>query len=140
MLLSINSKTIILEKAATLVEIIIVVVIIAILSAIALPNFNKSKENGYNREANLTLKLIQDAERFYYIEHDNYTICDDNSAVIANLKLNIPTDSTRYWDYKVTVSSGNFTAKAHRLGDDGRTYCIDASADDPYSDPGRCVW
>ncbi len=116
-------------------EILIVVLIIATIAAIALPSFTKSKESSLDKEANLTLSLIQDAEQFYHIEHDKYLACTNISEINNNLKLYIPTPGN--WNYTVvSTDDHNFTAKAHRLGSDSRTYCINQSADNST----LCAW
>ncbi len=122
----------------TLLELMVVVLIIGILVATALPSFTKSKESSLNKEANLTLKLIQAAERVYYIENDIYTTCNATVDVNRELKLYIPNSNSRNWDYKVSAASSNFTAKAKRQADDGRAFCINQSSDDPYST--GCTW
>jgi len=132
-----------MKKAVTLLEIIVVVLIIGIIAAVFLPTFTKSKEDSLGREANLTLKLIQDAEQFYQIEHETYT--DFVSTADANtiLKLYIPAGSSANWEYKVAgATTSTFIAKAHRLNTTdpayNRTYCINQSNNDSYST--GCTW
>jgi len=140
-LLSVNPNPA-MKKAFTMFEILIVVLIVGIITAIALPNFMRSKESSLGEEANLTLKLIQDAEQFYHIEHDAYINSTNISDINSKLKLYIPTSESRSWDYKIiTPDAHNFTAKANRLTSNPdyiRTYCINQSADEPYSD--SCSW
>jgi len=130
-----------MKKAFTMLEMIVVVIIIAILAAVALPALTKSKENALGREANLTLKLLQDAEQFYQIEYNTYLNFANASDANTKLKLYIPASSSANWDYKVPdATNTTFTAKAQRVGvgSDGRTYCINQSSNDTYST--GCTW
>jgi len=110
---------------------LIVVVIISIIAAIALPNYGRMKEESLGKEANLTLKLIQDAEQFYHIEHGAYLTCNDAEDINRDLKLYIPTNSSN-WNYTVTATTDDtFVAKAQRSGGNA-TYCINQFSNDTY--------
>ena len=122
---------VIIKKAFTLMEIMIVIAIIGILVAISLPNYGKMKDASLGKEANLTLKLIQDAEQFYHIEHEAYLSCSNSTAINSGLKLYIPTGSPN-WNYTVSVNGDTFVAMAQRSGGN-TTYCINQSSEDTYA-------
>ena len=109
----------------------VVILAISIMASLALPSFTVSKEMSLNKEANMTLKLIQSAERIYRIENDYYANCSSISSINTNLRLYIPTSANRNWNYSVSVSGSNFTASATRLGGNNRTYTINKTAEDP---------
>jgi len=56
------------KKGFTLVEIMVVVVIIGILTAIAWPRYVKTAEKARISEARSILGALKDAEMVYYIE------------------------------------------------------------------------
>ncbi|MDD5155342.1 MAG: hypothetical protein PHF11_02520 [Candidatus Omnitrophica bacterium] len=102
-------------KGMSLMEILAIIIIIAILAAIALPNFTPIREKVLDKEASASLKLIQAAEKIYRLETDFYypypgtTPAPDNSAINQNLKLSLPTGDDKKWDYtvKVPTSTGD---------------------------------
>jgi len=93
-----------------MIEVIIVVIIVAILSALALPAFQKTIKKSREKLAISNLKLIVNAEKLYRARYDSYVACEDLDAVNNNLTLDI---EGKYFDYKVTTSGKyNFTASA----------------------------
>ncbi len=60
-----------LRKGFTLIELLIVVVIIGILAAIAIPKFSKTREKAYFSAMKSDLKNLQAAEEIYY-SSNNY--------------------------------------------------------------------
>ena len=57
----------------TIVELVVVVVIISILSALALPQYIKTVERSRQSEAMTNLSAIRGAQMRYYLEYANYT-------------------------------------------------------------------
>ena len=98
------------KKAFTLVEILVVIIIVGILAALALPGYNRTKELTLDREAKSILALIQGAEKIYRMETGDYY----TSAVIAdvntNLKVYLPTTAAS-WDYTVTNTQSTASRK-----------------------------
>ncbi len=59
------------EKGFTLIELMIVIAIIGILAAIAIPQFTSYRQKGYNTKAKAELKSAYTACQAYFSEHPN---------------------------------------------------------------------
>lgn len=68
------------KRAFTLVEIMIVVLIIGILMAIAIPNFVRARENGQQKTCMANLRTIEQAKEIYTYTNSLH----DGDAVDAN--------------------------------------------------------
>ena len=66
MLQKLNKKN---EKGFTLIELMIVIAIIGILAAIAIPNFITYRKRAYNSAANADCKNIYTAAQAYYTDY-----------------------------------------------------------------------
>jgi len=105
------------KKSFTLIEIIIVIVIVGILSAIALPNFGIMREKQLDKEAKAVLKLIQAAERIYRMENGSYYSSSNIALINSNLRLGLPDTGTPNWTYALGATSATATRS-------GRTWLI----------------
>ena len=112
-------------KSFTLVELLVVVIIIGILAALALPGFGTSKERVLDKEAKASLALIQAAEKIYKMEASFYYPVSGNTNVVANintyLRVDLPT-SALSWTY--TVDTDNARATASRLPSGSRVWTL----------------
>jgi type IV pilus assembly protein PilA len=61
------------NKGFTLIELMIVVAIIGILAAIAIPNFNKFQSRSKQSEAKTNLKSLYTAQQAFFAEKDRYS-------------------------------------------------------------------
>ncbi len=94
------------KKGFTLIELMIVVAIIGILAAIAIPNFLNYQCKAKQSEAKQSLGTIAKDEVAYNAEHDTYT---DN---LDSLGFAM-TGSERYsYDFDGTPDETSFTARA----------------------------
>lgn len=130
------------EKSFTLIEIMLVVIITGILSAIGLVNYNKSIKWAADGEAKASLSLIQVAQRSYIMEYPSFY---DSSGNIDNttdaprkkinsvLKLDLPLAETTANPpkWKITIYSSGY-AEATRAG---RTWRINFSKTGGYQTP-----
>ncbi len=76
-----------LRKGFTLIELLIVVVIIGILAAIAIPKFSKTREKAYFSAMKSDLKNLQASEEIYY-SSNNYVYggaASDDPQTVAGL-------------------------------------------------------
>lgn len=89
----------------TVLELVIVVVIIGILAAIALPSYFGMKEREHDKDASANLKLIMAAQRIYRMERGGYL----ENGTIANindlLRLSLPAAANNIWDFKTEANN-----------------------------------
>jgi len=111
------------QRAFTLIELLLVIVVIGIITGIAIPNFVKAREHAFENEARASLRLIIAAQRSRRMETNNYYtsiagataecpagghICNIN----AQLRLLLPDTATRNWNYITTVGGASPTCAA----------------------------
>ena len=89
------------RKGFTLIELLIVVVIIGILAAIAIPKFANTKSKAYITAMKSDLRNLVTAEEAYFSDSTKYT------DVITNLKYQ---NSTGVYAPTITTGSGLWSA------------------------------
>ena len=130
------------NSGLTVVEALVVMLLIAILSGLAIRYFEKTGEHGRGLEAKAALRRIADAEKNYRLENGTYyPLCPTASPEVVetdrnniNGNLSIMLSGTD-WIYSIASSSGdNYRAYANRTGTgtySGCVYSINESGTEP---------
>ena len=93
------------NKGFTLIELMIVVAIIGILAAIAIPNFMNYQCKAKQAEAKSLLGDLRKAQEAYFAEYDTYSTVQANIGFAAK-------GTTRYGIVVAPANSTTFTATA----------------------------
>ena len=87
------------QKGFTLIELLIVVVIIGILAAIAIPKFSATREKAYFAAMKSDLKNLASQQEIYYADSYAYTNNETNLGFVESEAVNvtITNQSTSGW-------------------------------------------
>ncbi len=86
------------QEGFTLIELMIVVAIIGILAAVAIPQYQNFTKKSKASEAKVILDGIITGEAAYQAEHDSFT-----QGLVAN--LGDPAAGAHYYDYTITTAN-----------------------------------
>lgn len=116
------------STAFTLTELMIVIIILGIIVGFALPNYQKSLQKAYEKDAIIQLQAIKAANQLYQAQTGDYLVGSgfDLDDINSNLRLNILSNNMTYTyesadgsDFLATASwvsgSNNFTIQIDEL-------------------------
>jgi len=109
------------KKGFTLIELMIVVVIIGILAALAIPRFMRSTTKAKMSEARQLLKQVYTMQRAYRQENDTYTCNGDVASAAAGdafADIGVDVGASARYTYTMVAAAGTFTCTATANLDD----------------------
>ena len=93
-----------MKKGFTLIELLVVVLIVGILTAVALPQYQKAVEHANMVEAAVILRSIANANQLYYMQTGEYA----NENDIEKLDVQVPGQITTQILSNTRISTKNF--------------------------------
>jgi type IV pilus assembly protein PilE len=101
-----------MRRGFTMIEIFITVIIMAVLSAIAVPIYNQTVLKHEANQAVGYLRAIRFAEKAYFANNGVYLGCGDAGAIRTNLGVEV---TTARYTFSVATGATTFTATASRI-------------------------
>jgi len=117
------------EKGFTLIELMIVIAIIGILAAIAIPQFSAYRTRSYNAAAQSDLRNFATAQEAYYADNDKY--CGSAAELVGktygaytskNVTVKVTSATTTGYEMHAWHAKGNISYKLTGPGGSITTY------------------
>ena len=126
LLIYLNERNLTMKKGFTLIELLIVVIILGILAAVAIPGYSKSIKKNQANQAVTYLRATRLAEKMYYTKNSpaTYLACANATAIRSNLGVEVTTENYSF-DVTATAPTTGFLARA-RSGTTAPANCTDA--------------
>ena len=100
------------DRAFTLTEIMVVLVIIAVVAGLAVPGYFRTVEQSRSNEALTNLNIIHMGEKIYRL--NNGVFASGASIATLNTSLNTDMSATFYTTVSVTITATTYTARLTR--------------------------
>jgi type IV pilus assembly protein PilE len=103
------------HKGITLLELLVVIVIVGILAAVAIPSYNGYLLRARRADAKTVLEQIRAAQEMWRAERGSYAINDGNGTAVAKLTntMGVPASPVGDYGWAFTVGTATtFTARA----------------------------
>ncbi|WP_428898041.1 prepilin-type N-terminal cleavage/methylation domain-containing protein [Parelusimicrobium proximum] len=97
-----------MKKGFTLIELLVVVLIIAVLAAVALPQYTKSVERSRMAELLVNYKALDGAQARYFLQHDAY------APSIESLDISLPSGFTECCSVHKAYDNGSIQLYANQ--------------------------
>ena len=104
-------------KGFTLIELLIVVVIIGILAAIAIPRFASTKEKAFDAAAKSDLRNAMTSQEAYFAENQTYTTVNADLDLAASQGVTLDIDSADALGYTMSAQHAS----------SNNDWCVDSS-------------
>jgi len=104
-----------------MIELTVVLVLIGLIAAIAMPNFSKFIARSKQTEAKGLLPIIASYQHNYKLNHGTFLACPENPATPDGKwdpaapgwsELGFEPQGRRFYTYEVVLDKGSFTVKA----------------------------
>ncbi len=104
------------NKGITLLELLVVIVIVGILAAVAIPSYNGYLMRARRADAKTVLEQVRAAQEMWRAERGSYAINDGNGTAVAKLTttMGVPTSPVGDydWAFNPAPTANTFTARA----------------------------
>jgi prepilin-type N-terminal cleavage/methylation domain-containing protein len=98
------------NKGFTLIELLIVVVIIGILAAIAIPRFSATREKAYFAAMKSDLKNLASQQEIYYSDYYAYTTNQTNLGFVSSEGVNVTVGAATGTGWSATATHSALAA------------------------------
>jgi len=103
------------ERGFTLIELMIVIAIIGILAAIAIPQFSRYRQRSYDSSAQSDLRNAATAQEAYYVDQDTY--CSSTSILTGSTYQLFLSEGV---EFTISTATANaYVMKAYHPSGDG---------------------
>lgn len=110
------------ESGFTLIELMVVMTIVAILTAIAVPEYQQYRARSFDLRALSDLRNVAIAEEAYFLDTERYLSCSDSACSVLPGVVALSQGVT----LQITASSTSFTGTATHDQGTGKNYSWDS--------------